>query len=190
MQELFSHLCYHRFQSWKQIASTSSFGSKSCIDYTGHLSYTQTVIQSPIFFIVLYCPVSRMILLDCCARRFQIIHMYNAPSPSPSLSSPLQSFSINIRIHPSVHLRRSCLGMSRSIRDVLVLALLAVLHISHVSTHSPSLYPSNQPSGQKGQLTFHFANLSSISPLRSAANLMSSFRLRRTTRAATERYLL
>jgi hypothetical protein len=51
-------------------------------------------------------------------------------------------------------------------------------------------YPSPHCLRNQRALTFHFANLNSISPRRSATNRLSSFRLRRTTRAATERYLL
>lgn len=60
-----------------------------------------------------------------------------------------------------------------------------------------AIYPSTQGSALTGRassfspgieiLTFHFANLNSICPLRSAINLCSSLRLRRTTRAAMAR---
>lgn len=55
---------------------------------------------------------------------------------------------------------------------------------------SQILLCAQRPGMVAGTLTVHLENLSSISPRRSAANLLSSFRLRRTVRAATDRYLL
>lgn len=82
--------------------------------------------------------------------------------------------------------RSSVLGQgSIRLRKVLVLALLAVLpsRVNQTTSASDARYfPVLQV-----QLTSHFANRKSISPRRSAASRLSSFRLRRTTRPATAR---
>lgn len=123
----------------------------------------------------------------------QIIHMYNSLHP---LSKPFPFIMQSIHPHPD-----------STIYEELEASTAAALFASATLLTSPCLpfciiiYQHNSMTflfvpfllscmGQTKALTFHFANLSSISPLRSAANLCSSFKLRRTTRAATERYLL
>lgn len=56
--------------------------------------------------------------------------------------------------------------------------------------HQSATKRSVRGSRVQGALTLHFANRNSVWPLLSATNLCSSLRLRRTTRAATDRYLL
>jgi len=76
-----------------------------------------------------------------------------------------------------------------SLSDWLDLTLLAVLPNSQSIAFSPYLQsPSHylEWRGQRGgKLTVHLANLNSISPRFSAANLLSSLRDLRTTRAET-----
>ena len=75
--------------------------------------------------------------------------------------------------------------------QVLDVALLAVLY-PHRANRRVSLecspFARRFPApNRRRPLTVHLANLSSCWPRRSAASLLSSFRLRRTTRAATAR---
>lgn len=103
-----------------------------------------------------------------------------------------RSTSSHPLIHPSKRNNslRGSLNSSRSIgiRNVLDISLLAILY---PICHQPSFFPRFRLLlDRTGLLTFHLANLNSISPLFSACNLLSSFKLRRTTRAATARYLL
>lgn len=103
----------------------------------------------------------------------------------PSFHMPSIPFSVAMLLSCAVlRLGRalgSSLGGSSSVgrRQALVVALLAVLDCP-----SASLPPSHQP---LCPLTVHLANLSSISPRRSAAILLSSLRERRTARDAAAR---
>jgi hypothetical protein len=75
----------------------------------------------------------------------------------------------------------ACIGCSQA----LALAMLPVLHQERGQCRLPA-----SRDGRDGGLTSHTKNLRSVSPLRSACNLLSSLSERRTTRAATARYRL
>jgi hypothetical protein len=105
------------------------------------------------------------------------------PSIRPSLLLTPQRVFWNLRRWLRASLGH---GSSVCIRKALVLALLAVLP----GWWSVKSFRGYSRARDTGKLTLHLANLSSISPRRSAAILLSSFRLRRTACAATDRYLL
>ena len=66
----------------------------------------------------------------------------------------------------------------------LVIGLLTVLLLRYFHQR---LVPFGPSTIVRVELTVHLANLRSVSPLRSAMSLLSSFKLRRTARAATAR---
>ena len=110
-------------------------------------------------------------------------------SPSSSRSQPslnllplLYSNTFTLPI-----LRRLSTGRSHrlvvELSGVLHLALLAVLKFQSSAI-------SSDKARRSAGLTTHLADLSSVWPRRSAASLCSSFKLLRTARAATVRYLL
>lgn len=110
------------------------------------------------------------------------------PPPSAlivSIPGLRRARSMPLDLHLRIHRLGGVLDSSGSVGVVHALQLggLAVL----LRYYSSVLLPQIPKYLEEGILTFHLANLSSVSPRRSAMMRLSSFRLRRMVRAAMAR---
>jgi hypothetical protein len=159
----------------------------SCSIWKCHIALRLTYAKTLIY------PLSTH-FLNCRSHRTQLIY---CTSPLLQFISPQSSVQ---SVHPTKHFHTPTTS-PHALYDCDPASAIAALFASETLLTSPCFpfctdsiirqTPCRETIKQdRTALTFHLANFNSISPLRSAANRLSSFRLRRTTRAATERYLL